>query len=156
MANREEPPTHHKLDRDFVDGHCRSSHQYGWSTYKKQKSKLQALSLHTFKLWEWLQQIQFEEPVFGELIVECSIKDPKYVDHIESLFQKNTMTSFTVQTGDLKRLWSFIFIFFLFFYFFFNNTDCSGNSSSSAVTSSPLPAMKPHLRRDRPFLVHPL
>ena len=37
--------------------------------------------------------------------MECSIKDPKYVDHIESLFQKNIMTSFTVQTkSDFKRL----------------------------------------------------
>ena len=73
----------------------------------KQKSKLQALSLHTYKLWDWLQQNQdqFEKPVFGPPIVECSIKDPKYVDHIESLFQKNTMISFTVQTkSDFKRL----------------------------------------------------
>ena len=73
----------------------------------KQKSKLQALSLHTYRLWEWLQQNQdqFEKPVFGPPIVECSIKDPKYVDHVESLFQKNTMISFTVQTkGDFKKL----------------------------------------------------
>ena len=73
----------------------------------KQNSKLQTLSLHTYKLWEWLQQNQnqFEKPVFGPPIVECSIKDPKYVDHIESLFQKNTMISFTVQTkSDFKKL----------------------------------------------------
>ena len=73
----------------------------------KQKSKLQSLSLHTYKLWEWLQQNQdqFEKPVFGPPIVECSIKDPKYVDHVESLFQRNTMISFTVQTkSDFKRL----------------------------------------------------
>ena len=73
----------------------------------KQKSKLQALSLHTYKLWEWVQQNQnqFEKPVFGPPIVECTIKDPQYVDHIESLFQKGTMTSFTVQTGgDFKKL----------------------------------------------------
>ena len=73
----------------------------------KQRSKLQALSFHTYKLWEWLQQNQdqFEKPVFGPPIVECSIKDPKYVDHIESLFQRNTMISFTVQTkSDFKKL----------------------------------------------------
>ena len=73
----------------------------------KQKSKLQNLSLHTYKLWEWVQQNQnhFEKPVFGPPVVECTIKDPKYVDHIESLFQKSTMISFTVQTsGDFKKL----------------------------------------------------
>lgn len=73
----------------------------------KQKSKLQGVSLDTYKLWEWLQknQDQFEKPVFGPPIVECSIKDPKYVDHIESLFQKSSMTAFTVQTkGDYRKL----------------------------------------------------
>lgn len=73
----------------------------------KQKSKLQGLSLHTLKLWEWLQQNQnqFEKPVFGPPIVECTIRDPKYVDQIESLFQKGAMTSFTVQTdGDYRKL----------------------------------------------------
>lgn len=73
----------------------------------KQKSKLHGLSRDTYKLWEWLQQHQdqFEKPVFGPPIVECTVKDPKYVDHIESLFQTSTMTSFTVQTkGDYKKL----------------------------------------------------
>lgn len=73
----------------------------------KQKSKLQASSPDTYKLWEWVQQNQnqFERPVFGPPIVECTIKDPKYVDHIESLFQKGVMTSFTVQTkDDFKKL----------------------------------------------------
>ncbi len=73
----------------------------------KQKSKLQSVSRDTYKLWEWVQQNQnhFEMPVFGPPIVECTIKDPKYVDHIESLFQRNVMTAFTVQTpGDFKKL----------------------------------------------------
>lgn len=73
----------------------------------KQKSKLQALSPDTCKLWEWVQQNQnqFEGSVFGPPIVECTIKDPRYVDHVESLFQKGVMTSFTVQTkDDFKKL----------------------------------------------------
>ena len=73
----------------------------------KQKSKLQSASRDSYKLWEWLQQNQdqFEKPVFGPPIVECTVKDPKYVDHIESLFQQSIMTSFTVQTrGDYKKL----------------------------------------------------
>lgn len=73
----------------------------------KQMSKLQALSRDSYKLWTWVQQNQdqFEKPVFGPPIVECTIKDPKYVDHIESLFQVASMTAFTVQTkGDLRKL----------------------------------------------------
>lgn len=73
----------------------------------KQMSKLQGLSRDTYKLWEWVQQNQnqFERPVFGPPIVECTVRDPKYVDHIESLFQKGVMISFTVQThADFKKL----------------------------------------------------
>ena len=73
----------------------------------KQKSKLQAASRDTYKLWDWVQknQNQFEKPVFGPPLVECSITDPKYVDHVESLFQKSTMIAFTVQTrSDYKKL----------------------------------------------------
>lgn len=73
----------------------------------KQKSKLQTLSRDTYKLWDWVQQNQnqFAKPVLGPPIVECTVKDPKYVDHIESLFQNVTMTSFTVQTrDDYKKL----------------------------------------------------
>ena len=70
----------------------------------KQKSKLQP---DTYKLWEWLQQNQdqFEKPVYGPPIVECTVKDPKYVNHIESLFQTSIMNSFIVQTNsDVKKL----------------------------------------------------
>ena len=38
-------------------------------------------------------------------MVECSIKDPKWVDMIESLFQNNNLLTFTVQTkNDFKKL----------------------------------------------------
>ena len=73
----------------------------------KQKSKLQSAAREAYKLWEWVQQNQnhFEKPVFGPPIVECTVTDPKYVDHIESLFARNLMTSFTVQTNsDFRKL----------------------------------------------------
>ena len=73
----------------------------------KQNSKLQGFSSDTARLWEWVQQHQgdFEKPVFGPPIVSCSVKDPKYVDHIESLFMRRVMLTITVQTNsDLKRL----------------------------------------------------
>ena len=73
----------------------------------RQISKLQQSSHEASKLWAWVQQNQdqFEKPVFGPPIVECSIRDPKYVDLVESLFQSSSMTAFTVQTnGDFKKL----------------------------------------------------
>ena len=73
----------------------------------KQKAKLQAASRDTYKLWEWLQknQDQFEMHIFGPPILECTIKDPRYVDQIESLLQKSVVTSFTVQTkNDYEKL----------------------------------------------------
>ena len=73
----------------------------------KQMSKLQESSHEASRLWAWVQQNQdqFEKPVFGPPIVECTIKDPKYVDLVESLFQNSSMTAFTVQTnGDFKKL----------------------------------------------------
>ena len=73
----------------------------------RQSAKLQSASVDAYRLWEWVQQnqTQFEMPVFGPPIVECTIKDPRYVDQIESLFQKSLMISFTVQTKkDFKTL----------------------------------------------------
>ena len=73
----------------------------------KQNIKLQSTSPHTAKVWEWVQQHQddFEKPVSGPPIIECSVKDPAYVDQIETLFQRTIMLSFTVQTNnDFKKL----------------------------------------------------
>ena len=73
----------------------------------RQNSKLRSVSREAYQLWEWVQQnqSQFEKPVFGPPIVECTIKDPKYVDYIESLFQQGVMTSFIVQNNDdFKKL----------------------------------------------------
>lgn len=73
----------------------------------RQGSKLQLLSQDTYKGWVWIQEHknQFEKEIYGPPIVECSVKDPKYVDLIESLFQQNVLLSFTVQTkNDFAKL----------------------------------------------------
>ena len=73
----------------------------------KQSMKLEKSSPDTYKAWKWVQENQgeFEQRVFGPPIVECSIKDPRYVDHIEALFQRGLLLSFTVQTrNDFKKL----------------------------------------------------
>ena len=58
-------------------------------------------------MWKWIQENPnaFEKPVFGPPITECSVKDPKFCDQIESLFQRGQMLSFTVQSkADFKTL----------------------------------------------------
>jgi hypothetical protein len=75
----------------------------------QQSKKLLNISRDTSKLWEWVQKNQemFEKPIFGPPVVECSVTDPRYVDMIETLFQKNILLSFTVQTNnDFKKLQS--------------------------------------------------
>ena len=73
----------------------------------KQNIKLQNLSRDTAKLWQWIQSHpnEFEKPVFGPPVVECSIKNPLYTDLIEALFQRTLFLSCTVQTkNDFRKL----------------------------------------------------
>jgi structural maintenance of chromosomes protein 5 len=66
----------------------------------KQELKLRQTSAQTDKAWKWIQENRdkFEAEVFGPPIVTCSVKDPKYTDALEALFQKNDFIAFTVQT----------------------------------------------------------
>src|SRR5204862_7271340 len=73
----------------------------------QQGNKLKQAARETAEAWEWIQENQdrFEKTVYGPPIVECSIKDPRYVDAIESLFQRNDFIAFTCQTkNDFKTL----------------------------------------------------
>jgi structural maintenance of chromosomes protein 5 len=61
----------------------------------------------TAQAWDWIQKHmdQFEKPVYGPPIVECSIKDRRYIDAMESLFQKSDLLSITAQTrADFAKL----------------------------------------------------
>ncbi|KAL8949981.1 MAG: hypothetical protein Q9222_003959, partial [Ikaeria aurantiellina] len=73
----------------------------------RQESKLKAASLDTFRAWEWIKQHQddFEKPVFGPPIVECSVTDLDHVDQIETLLQRTQLLTITCQTkNDFKKL----------------------------------------------------
>ncbi|KAL8790639.1 MAG: hypothetical protein Q9213_000487 [Squamulea squamosa] len=73
----------------------------------QRENKLRQASRDTFQAWEWIKQHQneFEKPVFGPPMVECSITDMKYVDQIESLLQRGQMLMITCQTkNDFKKL----------------------------------------------------
>lgn len=73
----------------------------------QQEKKLASHSPDSYKAWKWIQQNQgfFEKQVFGPAMIECSVKDSKWADMIESLFQKSNFIAFTVQTkNDFKKL----------------------------------------------------
>ncbi|OJD26064.1 hypothetical protein ACJ73_02565 [Blastomyces percursus] len=73
----------------------------------RQEEKLKHLSADTAKAWAWIKanQPKFQKKVFGPPLVECSVKDPTYVDAMESLFQRTDFLTFTVQTlADFKIL----------------------------------------------------
>jgi structural maintenance of chromosomes protein 5 len=66
----------------------------------QQEHKLQQLSRDSYRAWKWIQehQDQFEHKIYGPPLVECSLKDPKYANAIESLFQENDFKAFTAQS----------------------------------------------------------
>ncbi len=66
----------------------------------QQEHKLQQLSRDSYQAWKWIQEHedQFEHKVYGPPLVECSLKDPKYANAIESLFQENDFKAFTAQS----------------------------------------------------------
>ncbi|KAL4924031.1 uncharacterized protein BDV17DRAFT_223840 [Aspergillus undulatus] len=73
----------------------------------QQEQKLEQASRDSHRAYKWLQQNQdkFEKEVFGPPIVTCSVKDPRYADHLESLLQKTDFTCFTVQSrNDFRTL----------------------------------------------------
>ncbi|MCJ1403788.1 Structural maintenance of chromosomes protein 5 [Xylographa trunciseda] len=73
----------------------------------RQYEKLVKENADTAKAWDWIQQHQgeFEKHVYGPPILECSVKDPKYVDLVESTLGGTEFTAFTVQTSnDMRKL----------------------------------------------------
>ncbi|KAL2846220.1 P-loop containing nucleoside triphosphate hydrolase protein [Aspergillus pseudodeflectus] len=73
----------------------------------RQEKKLYDASKDSYKAYKWLQdnQDKFEKEVFGPPIVTCSIKDPRYADHVESLLQRTDFIAFTVQSrNDFRTL----------------------------------------------------
>lgn len=73
----------------------------------RQEEKLRGASRDSYRAYMWIQdnQDKFEKEIFGPPIVSCSVKDPKYADAIESLFQKNDFTTFTTQSrNDFRTL----------------------------------------------------
>ncbi|KAI9845607.1 MAG: Structural maintenance of chromosomes protein 5 [Thelocarpon superellum] len=74
----------------------------------QQGAKLRSISRETANAWDWIRENQdvFEHRVFGPAVVECSVKDPKYVNLIESLFRQGDFLAFTTQSRNDYRILS--------------------------------------------------
>ena len=72
----------------------------------RQLGKLQQTSRDSHKLWEYVQKNsnKFQDKVYGPPIVECSLKDARYADSIESIFQAGDLTAFTCTSQDDFKL----------------------------------------------------
>ena len=68
----------------------------------QQNNKLEKTARESAIAWKWIQahQDEFNKPVYGPPIVECSVKDPRYVDLIEGTFSNTDFTCFTVQSRE--------------------------------------------------------
>ena len=66
----------------------------------QQMHKLYQVARETHTAWKWIEanQDKFEKHVFGPPLIECSVKDPRYVHILETVVQSGDMTSLTVQT----------------------------------------------------------
>ena len=61
----------------------------------------------THQAWKWIKenQDQYDLPILGPPMVECSVKDLKYVNQLESLLGITLLTTFTAQTrNDFSKL----------------------------------------------------
>ncbi|MCJ1390320.1 Structural maintenance of chromosomes protein 5 [Xylographa bjoerkii] len=73
----------------------------------RQYEKLVKDNADTARAWDWIQQHQgeFEKHVYGPPMLECSVKDSKYVDLVEATLGGTDFTAFTVQTSnDMRKL----------------------------------------------------
>lgn len=73
----------------------------------QQVNKLRKFSEDTARAWDWIQNNMdlFEKPIYGPPMIVCSVKDARYTDLMEALFQRSDLLSITAQTkSDFKKL----------------------------------------------------
>lgn len=74
----------------------------------KQASILQKLSQHTAKAWEWVERnrnkLELKGEVHGPPVLECSIRDARYADAIESQLRKGDLIAITCTNTDDQKL----------------------------------------------------
>lgn len=59
--------------------------------------QLKRVNPDAFRAYEWLREHadMFENRIFGPAIVECTIKDSRYIDQVEAFFSRSDKCAFT-------------------------------------------------------------
>jgi chromosome segregation ATPase len=76
----------------------------------KQAGVLMSLSRDTAQAWDWFQKnkdkLSLKGDVYGPPILECSIRDPRYADAVESQLRKGDFLAITFTDEDDRKLLS--------------------------------------------------
>ena len=73
----------------------------------QQANKLRSASKDAAQAWEWIQnnRDRFQGEIFGPPIVECTVKEPRHADAVESMIPDGEKLAFTVTSHeDFKML----------------------------------------------------
>lgn len=74
----------------------------------KQAGVLQRVSDHTARAWKWFQEnrhkLSLKGEVYGPPILECSIKDPRYADVVESQLRKGDFIAITCTNAEDQQM----------------------------------------------------
>lgn len=73
----------------------------------QQMSKLEKVSKETADAWKWVQDHmdEFEAQVYPPPMLSCSMKDPRYVNALESMLNKSDFLAITAQnSNDMRKL----------------------------------------------------
>lgn len=80
----------------------------------KQAHVLASISRDTAKAWDWFQkhkeELSLKGEVYGPPILECSIRDPRYADAVESQLRKGDLVAITCTHADDQKMLSKIFL----------------------------------------------
>ncbi|GAB7346727.1 hypothetical protein MBLNU459_g1837t1 [Dothideomycetes sp. NU459] len=68
----------------------------------QQTNRLRQISPDTATAWDWIQKNRdrFSGPVFGPPMIECSVKDQKYANIVESMLNKADLRAITVTSRE--------------------------------------------------------
>lgn len=71
----------------------------------QKRAQLQKMDSEVARAYDWLQenQSEFEKEVFGPAFLNCSMKDQRYSDHVQSGLQRDDLFCFTAQTRNDHR-----------------------------------------------------
>jgi structural maintenance of chromosomes protein 5 len=94
-------------ERDATIDHARNEIKDLQTQAGKKMNMLKRVSSEAHRAWDWIRNHRnvFEGPVFGPPMVECSLKDQRYADALESICRFSDLIAFTVTTHtDFVRL----------------------------------------------------